>query len=548
MSAPYYYCKNKNFVFFYERKKGGIYHKYKQKEVMPVRLKNKTVLVQKFKESLAAVLPITLIVFVLCFYVVSVPSDILMAFVVGAVLLILGMSLFTLGTDLSMTPVGEYVGSAMTKTRKLWLIIILSVVLGGLITVSEPDLQVLAEQVPDIPNSVIVAAVAAGVGLFLAVAMLRIIFSLRLTHMLVILYAVVFVMAFFVPDNFLSVVFDSGGVTTGPMTVPFIMALGVGVSSIRADKNAENDSFGLVALCSVGPIAALSIFALIFKPGKSEYTPVEIPDVAMSRELWKIFTDEIPKYLAEVALALLPVMLFFLIFQLFMLRLKKDVLIRIGIGFLYTYAGLVLFLCGVNVGFMPVGNYIGRQLGALDYNWIIVPIGMIIGYFIVAAEPAVHVLNKQVYEITSGTIPSKALSISLSVSVSLSVGLSMLRIVAGIPIMYILIPGYLAAIVLSFFVPPIFTAIAFDSGGVASGPMTATFLLPLAMGVSTACGRDVVTYAFGVVATVAMTPLITIQVLGLIYKIKENAQKKNRQKLLDEQFGDSDIIEMEDDG
>ena len=197
---------------------------------------------------------------------------------------------------------------------------------------------------------------------------------------------------------------------------------------------------------------------------------------------------------------------------------------------------------------MPVGNYIGRQLGALDYNWIIVPIGMIIGYFIVAAEPAVHVLNKQVYEITSGTIPSKALSISLSVSVSLSVGLSMLRIVAGIPIMYILIPGYLAAIVLSFFVPPIFTAIAFDSGGVASGPMTATFLLPLAMGVSTACGRDVVTYAFGVVATVAMTPLITIQVLGLIYKIKENAQKKNRQKLLDEQFGDSDIIEMEDDG
>ena len=195
---------------------------------------------------------------------------------------------------------------------------------------------------------------------------------------------------------------------------------------------------------------------------------MEIPDVAMSRELWKIFTDEIPKYLAEVALALLPVMLFFLIFQLFMLRLKKDVLIRIGIGFLYTYAGLVLFLCGVNVGFMPVGNYIGRQLGALDYNWIIVPIGMIIGYFIVAAEPAVHVLNKQVYEITSGTIPSKALSISLSVSVSLSVGLSMLRIVAGIPIMYILIPGYLAAIVLSFFVPPIFTAIAFDSGGVAS--------------------------------------------------------------------------------
>lgn len=510
---------------------------------MRLIFRTRTILLAKVKESLGSVLPITAIVFILCFSVISVPTDILMAFVVGAVMLIFGMGLFTLGTDLSMTPVGEHIGSAVTKSRKLWLIVLVSFVVGALVTISEPDLQVLAEQVPNIPNQVIVFSVAAGVGAFLVVAMLRIVFGLRLSYMLIAFYAVVFGLAFFVPKEFLSVAFDSGGVTTGPMAVPFIMALGVGVSSIRADKNAENDSFGLVALCSVGPIIAVLILGMLFNPGESSYTPVEIPQIATSRDLWQLFTEAIPDYISEVAAALLPIMLFFLIFQITVLRLKKDNLIRIGIGFFYTYIGLVLFLTGVNVGFMPVGNYIGRQLGALEYNWILIPIGMLIGYFIVTAEPAVHVLNKQVYEMTSGTIPKKALTTSLSIGVAVSVGLSMLRIVAGIPIMYLLVPGYLIAIVLSFFVPPIFTAIAFDSGGVASGPMTATFLLPLAMGASVSCGRDVVTFAFGVVAMVAMTPLITIQILGLCFKFKEKASEKQRAALIKEELGDNDIIE-----
>ena len=509
-----------------------------------MRLRNKSILTQKLKESLSSVLPITAIVFVLCFSVISVPTDILMAFVIGAIMLIFGMGMFTLGTDLSMTPVGEHVGSAVTKTRKLWFIVLISLLVGALITISEPDLQVLAEQVPNIPNNVIVGAVAAGVGFFLVIAMLRIVFGLKLSYMLVAFYAVVFILACFVPKEFLPVAFDAGGVTTGPMTVPFIMALGVGVSSIRADKNAENDSFGLVALCSVGPILSVLVLGLVFNPGESLYTPVEIPEIETSRDLWRMFSHEIPTYIKEVAGALLPIMVFFLLFQIFRLRLKKDSLIRIGVGFLYTYVGLVLFLCGVNVGFMPVGNYIGQQLGGLSFNWILVPIGMIIGYFIVAAEPAVHVLNKQVYEMTSGAIPKKALSMSLSIGVAVSVGLAMLRIVAGIPIMYMLVPGYLIAIGLSFFVPPIFTAIAFDSGGVASGPMTATFLLPLAMGACTACGRDVVSFAFGVVAMVAMTPLITIQILGLVYKFKAKATEKNRAEWIAE-LGDSDIIEME---
>ncbi len=479
-----------------------------------------TVLFDKFKESLASVLPITGIVFLLCFTIVPVPTSILMSFVLGAILLIVGMGLFTLGTDLAMTPIGENVGSAITKSRKLWIIILICFLVGSIITISEPDLQVLAEQVPNIPNRILILAVAAGVGFFLVLALLRILLKIKLAYLLLGFYLIIFIISFFVPENFISVAFDSGGVTTGPMTVPFIMALGVGVAAIRSDKNAENDSFGLVALCSIGPILAVLILGMVYSPESSTYTPVSIPDIADSRELGLLFGTAFPQYIKEVSLALLPVITFFLIFQIIRLRLNKSNLIRICVGLLYTYFGLILFLTGVNVGFMPVGNFIGQQLGALDYNWIVIPIGMIIGYFIVSAEPAVHVLNKQVYEMTSGAIPKKAMSTSLGIGVSISIGLAMLRIITHMPIMYLLIPGYIIALVLTFFVPPIFTAIAFDSGGVASGPMTATFLLPLAMGVCTASGGNVITDAFGVVAMVAMTPLITIQLLGLLYKFK----------------------------
>ncbi len=512
---------------------------------MQIKFGNKTVLVQKLKESLASVLPIAGIVFVLCFTILPVPIDILMAFVIGMVMVIIGMSMFTLGTDISMTPVGEHVGSAITKSRKLWFIVIISFLVGTIITIAEPDLTVLAEQVNGINNWAIIGSVALGVGVFLVIAMLRILFGMRLSYLLIISYALVFGLSLFVPGEFLPMAFDSGGVTTGPMTVPFVMALGVGVASIRADKNAENDSFGLVALCSVGPILAVMILGMVAKLENAENGVAELElGLNSSKELSYMFYSELPQYIEEVTLALLPIMLFFLVFQIFKIKLKKDNLIRIGVGFVYTYIGLVVFLCGVNVGFMPMGSYIGAKLGSLSYSWIIIPIGMLIGYFIVAAEPAVHVLNKQVYEMTSGAIAPKALSASLSVGVSVSVGLAMLRIVCGVPVMYMLVPGYLIAIILSFFTPPIFTAIAFDSGGVASGPMTATFLLPLATGACAAMGRDMASFAFGVVAMVAMTPLITIQVLGLIYTLKNRALEKRKAEL-SELCSDTDIIEME---
>ena len=305
------------------------------------------------------------------------------------------------------------------------------------------------------------------------------------------------------------------------MTVPFIMALGIGFSAVRSDKHAENDSFGLVALCSVGPILAVLLLGLLYHPGGSGYEQTMIVKTDNSVEMWQLFQEGLPYYMKEMLISLLPIILFCFIFQIVSLHLHKKTLVKIIIGIIYTYIGLVLFLTGVNVGFMPAGNYLGQVIAGLSYPWIIVPIGMLIGYFIVKAEPAVYVLNHQVEELTDGAISARSMGISLSVGVSLSVALAMIRVLTGIPILWFLIPGYGVAIGLSFFVPKIFTAIAFDSGGVASGPMTATFLLPLAQGACVAVGGNLVADAFGVVAMVAMTPLITIQILGMVYQLKQ---------------------------
>ncbi len=483
------------------------------------------ILRDKWREAFTSVLPITLIVLGLCVVLVPAPVSAMLAFLAGAALLVVGMGLFTLGTDLAMTPIGEQVGAAMTRSKKLWVVLLISFVVGVVVTISEPDLQVLAGQVPGVPNMVLILSVALGVGIFLVVALLRILFRIRMAWLLFGCYTAVFILAQFVPSSFLAVAFDAGGVTTGPMTVPFILSLGVGVSAIRSDQNAENDSFGLVALCSIGPILAVMILSLIYQPDGAAYTPVSVPEAANTQALAMMFLQALPHYMGEVLTALVPIAVFFFAAQIGVLHLPRREVVRIIAGLIYTYVGLVLFLTGVNVGFMPMGSYLGQSLGTLSFRWVLVPLGMLIGYFVVSAEPAVHVLSKQVYELSAGTIPQKALGLSLSIGVAVSVALAMLRILTGMNILYLLIPGYAIAMVLMIFVPPIFTSIAFDSGGVASGPMTATFLLPMAMGACSAVGGDVTTDAFGVVAMVAMTPLITIQVLGLWFKHKQRGEK-----------------------
>ena len=488
---------------------------------------DKTIINEKVKEAFSSVLPITLIVLALCFTIVPIDSGTFLSFILGAFLVIVGMGLFTLGADTAMTPIGEYVGTTVMRSKKIWIIVLVCFIVGVLITISEPDLTVLATQLEQtIDKWTLIITVGVGVGVFLVIAFLRIVLKINLSYLLIGCYAVVFTLSFFVPETFVPLAFDSGGVTTGPMSVPFIIAIGTGVASMRSDKGAENDGFGLTALCSVGPIIAVMILGIIFKPDNFAVSDNIVIPPANSKVLLDSYLVALPHYMKEVGIALLPIVAFYFIFRIFGYKTGKSELIRILIGVLYTYVGLVFFLLGVNVGFLPVGSYLGEVLGSLDYNWIVVPIGMVIGYFVVAAEPAVHVLTKQVYEITSGAIPKKALRISLMLGVAVSVGLAMLRIVLNIPIMYFLIPGYLIALVLTFFVPNIFTAIAFDSGGVASGAMTASFLLPLALGVCKASGGNVATQGFGVVAMVAMTPLIAIQILGLIYRIKTQKLKK----------------------
>ena len=481
---------------------------------------------EKLLEALRAVLPIVGIVLALCFSAAPISPSILLCFLLGAAMIIVGMMFFTLGAEASMTPMGERVGSAVTRSRSLGVIIVMGFLLGFLITISEPDLQVLAGQVPAVPNMTLILSVAAGVGAFLVLALLRMLLGVALPPMLVGSYVLVFALAFFVPRDFLAVAFDSGGVTTGPMTVPFIMAMGVGLASVRGDKNASSDSFGLVALSSVGPILAVLILGMFFGPGEAAYSGSEVAQVSTTRDVVKEFLFNMPPYVREVLISLIPVAAVFVLFQKLTHRYPRRQVKRVTVGFGYTYIGLVLFLCGVNVGFAPVGALLGNEIASEAWRWLLVPIGMLIGYYIVKAEPAIQVLNRQVEGVTNGSVSAKAMNRCMSLGVSASVGLAMMRVLTGLPIYWIVIPGYVIALILSRFVPKMFVGIAFDSGGVASGPMTTTFLLPLSIGACEAVGGNLMTDAFGVVALVALTPLIAIQLMGILYQFKLRAEDK----------------------
>ncbi|MBS6783699.1 DUF1538 domain-containing protein [uncultured Gemmiger sp.] len=475
---------------------------------------------EKIRESLSAVLPITGIVLMLSIFVIPMELGSVVMFLTGALMLIVGMGFFQLGAEMAMTPLGEGVGVQISKMKKLLTVLLTGFLMGVIITVSEPDLQVLAGQVPSVPNMVLIMTVAVGVGLFLALAIVRIRYKISLSMLLIVCYLALILVSAFVPKGFLAVAFDSGGVTTGPMTVPFIMAMGVGLASVRSDKNAANDSFGLVALSSVGPILAVLILGCFFKPTEAAYTLTDVATVVTTQDVARVFAQGLPLYAREVLLSLVPILWVFLIFQWLTHRYHGLQIKRIIVGFGYTYIGLVLFLCGANVGFAPVGAYLGKELAGLSLRWILVPIGALIGYYIVKAEPAIQVLNHQVEAVTNGAISVKMMNRCMQIGVAASVGLAMLRVLTGISIQWFVIPGYIIALVLSRLVPDIFIGIAFDSGGVASGPMTSTFLLPLSIGVCEALGGNLMTDAFGVVALVALTPLIAIQLMGLVYKLK----------------------------
>ncbi len=489
---------------------------------------------EKIRESLAAVLPISVIVLLLSITLVEMEIGTITLFLAGAVLLIVGMGFFQLGAEMAMTPLGQGVGGRIAKSRHVALTVFVCFLMGVIITISEPDLQVLANQVASIPNMVLILTVAAGVGVFLALAVMRIVFKLSLSACLMILYGLLFLLSFFTPGDFIAVAFDSGGVTTGPMTVPFIMALGVGLSYARRDREGEGDSFGLIAFCSVGPILMVLLLGIFYNPTDAAYSAVELAPVATTRDVVKQFASELPKYAYEVAISILPVFGVFVIFQLLFRHYRGRQLIKVCVGFVYTVLGLIMFLTGVNVGFAPVGNLLGSGIALSDYSWLLIPIGIVIGFYIVKAEPAVQVLNEQVEEITGGAVTRRAMNAALSAGVAAAVALAMVRVLTGLNIYFIAIPGYIVALVMSRFVPTVFVGIAFDSGGVASGPMTSTFLLPLAMGACMALGGNVVTDAFGIVALVALAPLIAVQIMGLVYKYRSEKAYGDKEALSDD--------------
>ncbi len=486
-------------------------------------------LLLKLKEALISVLPIAVIVLIISFTpLVSLSTTEIVAFAVSAVFLILGIGLFNLGSDLAMTPMGEHMGAGLIKSKKLFVLIMVSFIMGVLITIAEPDLSVLAEQVSTVIfPTILIMIVGLGVGLFLVVALLKILFKKNLSMILMFFYMLLFALCAILIEcgkaDFLALSFDSGGVTTGPITVPFIMALGFGIANTVGGRNANENSFGLIALCSIGPMIALIILAL-FSNGQMVY---ELADYSVEASL-SSFGKILLSHSLDTLKALSLIVVFFLILQFTILKLPTKKLLQIGIGIIYTFFGLTIFFVAVSVGFMPVGFKIGEQLA--KFNPVVLVIaGIVLGMVVVLAEPAVHVLNKQVEEVTGGGVKKIEMLIALSVAVGISIGLALIRMIFKFSILYYLIPGYCISLGLAFFVPRIYTAIAFDSGGVASGPLTSSFILPLAIGACVAISgnpQSVLTDAFGVVAMVAMTPLITIQTLG--FKAIMSAKVRNK--------------------
>ncbi len=493
------------------------------------RKRLRTVLLDKIKESFASVMPVAaLVLFLYVTPLVTLTGHELKVFVLSTVFLILGIAMFNLGADLSMTPMGEHIGTGLTKSSRLFILLPVAFLMGLFITIAEPDLSVLASQVSGVIDSgVLIPTIGIGVGGFLLLGVMKIVFQKEQASLLLFFYMVIFAFVALLfsagKGIFLPLSFDSGGVTTGPITVPFLMAMGVGIARSIGGKKVQENSFGLVALCSIGPVLAMLILSICSK-GTFTYA---IPDYSVEAHLGAHFLPTVADTFREVFVALLLIVFFFLVLQFTLLKLSPKRLIQIFIGIAYTLVGLVIFLTAVAVGYMPVGYRIGQDL-ARNSKLAAVLFSFVLGMVTVLAEPAIHVLNHQVEDVTDGNVSKRQMLVALSIGVGLSVGLSVLRVLLDFSVLYYLIPGYCISLGLSFFVPGLYTAIAFDSGGVASGPLTSSFVLPMVIGVCVALRGEsaVLESAFGIVAMVAMTPLIAIQMLGFRAVVAKQAREK----------------------
>lgn len=482
------------------------------------------VLLEKIKEVLFSVLPITILVVILNFTLVPIDNEMLARFLIGAIFVVMGLGIFLFGAHIGIGPIGSLMGQTIAKTNRSYIVGILGFILGFLITIAEPDLQILADQVSlasggIISSSLILVVVSIGVGIMVAIGLLRILYGKPLNKIFVVTYSVILVLGIIVSEEFLAISVDASGATTGAMTTPFILALGYGVSQLKGGKTSEEDSFGMVGLASAGPIFAIMIMSIV-----SGITNIQgeaeafVPNAGIITP----YLSAIPHLLKESIITLLPLLILFLIFDKARFHLNKKNKTIILKGLLYTYIGLTLFLVGVNAGFMEVGREMGQGIAALGYSWMLPMIGFLLGMLVVLAEPAVYILTEQVEEVTAGHIKKKVILITLSLGIAFAVSMSMLRImIPSLKLWHFLLPGFGLAAFLSFKVPPIFVGIAYDSGGVASGPMTATFILAFAQGAAAVIPTaNILVDGFGVIAMVAMMPLVAIQLLGLIFKVQ----------------------------
>jgi len=487
------------------------------------------VLVSKLKEVLFAVLPITLIVLILNFTLTPLDTPLIIRFVIGSIFIIIGLSIFLFGVDIGITPIGQSMGSAIAKSNKIWIVVLAGLLLGFFISIAEPDLHILAGQVELVTAGLItkvsiVVVVSIGIGLLISTGLIRIVFNIPLYKLLTVLYLIIFGLALFTSPEFLAISFDASGATTGALTVPFILALAMGVSTLKKDSKAsEKDSFGLVAIASAGAIIAVMIMNIISKTDKMSGS---LEHATTSSSIIGPFIQKTPIIAFEIVVALLPILLAFLLFQKISLRMSKKAVMKILKGLIFTFIGLVLFLVGVNAGFMDVGTAVGYNIASLDNKAYVIIVAFVLGLVTILAEPAVYVLTHQIEDVTSGYVKRSIVMFSLSIGVGLAVLLSIIRVlIPELQLWHYLLPGYVIAIAMSYFVPKLFVGIAFDSGGVASGPMTATFILAFVQGAAEAIeGANVLVDGFGMIAMVAMTPLIALQVLGLVFKYKSKKE------------------------
>lgn len=490
---------------------------------------------EKFKEAFSSILPITIIVIILNFTLTPLGIPLIIRFIIGAILIIIGLSVFLIGVDIAITPLGSQVGATLAKSNKMWIVVVGGLIVGFFISIAEPGLIILADQVDivtsgQISSLSILSIVSIGLALMLAMGFVRIVTNTPLYKVLTVLYILVFILALFTPIEFLTIAFDASGATTGILAVPFILALALGVSTMKKDSKAsEMDSFGLVAIASVGAIMSVMILSIF--SGTRDFTAKLEFNISESKSILEPFIENIPTLFKEGFLTILPLLIIFLFFQKVYFKMSSRNVAKMVKGFIYAFIGLFLFLVGVNTGFMDVGGIIGYTLASYDNKSYIVVIAFILGFVTILAEPAVYVLTHQIENVTSGYVKRKAILLALSIGVGAAVALSMIRIIVpGIQLWHYLLPGYIISIFMMYFIPKLFVGIAFDAGGVATGPMTTTFILAFTQGAAEAIeGANILTDGFGMIATVAMTPIITLQILGFIFgmNLKKGENLKN---------------------